>query len=351
MNVMLLAAGEGTRLRPHTLIRPKPAMPFLNIPLASYPLALLEGLKIDRLVVNTFHLPTKVVDLFLHLNHGARKVHFSHEVSQLLGSGGGLGAARDYFKTSEDLILMNADEVILPLEKSVVAQALEQHQKRNSFCTLLTMDHPGVGTQFGGVWLDQDNKVRGFGKTAPDGLGGGGGSAGGKAEHFIGLQILSGKVFDYIPKGRPSNILYDAVTNAIHAGHRVDRYKINCHWYETGNSQDFLKATEASLELLAGPAAPTTPTVPADNYAQTYLKKVLERFGTETPLVESHGKGLLFKTPSSQFGKNVSMSGFVVLGPHCQIGSDCQLHNVVIADKVQIAPGTQVQNQIVLENI
>ncbi|RYZ68331.1 MAG: mannose-1-phosphate guanyltransferase, partial [Proteobacteria bacterium] len=91
MNVMLLAAGEGTRLRPHTLIRPKPTIPFLNLPLAAYPLSLLEDMRVDRLVVNTFHLPTKVVDLFINLNHGARKLHFSHEINQIMGSGGGLG--------------------------------------------------------------------------------------------------------------------------------------------------------------------------------------------------------------------------------------------------------------------
>lgn len=334
MNVMLLAAGEGTRLRPYTLIRPKPAIPFLNIPLASYPLAFLEGLKIDRLVVNTFHLPTKIVDLFINMNHGARRLHFSHEITQILDTGGGLGAARDYFKPGEDLILMNSDEVILPIEKGILAKALEQHQKNQAFCTLLTMDYEGVGTKFGGVWMDDSEKVRGFGKVPPN-------PECKNAEHFIGIQILSGKVFEYLPNGYPANILYDAVTKAIGDGHLVQRYKVNCHWYETGNPQDFLKATESCLKIL---------TNPKESYEQAHLQKALARFSQEPPIIESTSGLTVLKTASSFIANDVSLSGFAVLGARCQIQTGTKLHNVVVADKVQVAPSTDASDLIFLEN-
>ncbi|HEY8271221.1 MAG TPA: NDP-sugar synthase [Pseudobdellovibrionaceae bacterium] len=334
MNVMLLAAGEGTRLRPYTLIRPKPAIPFLNIPLASYSLAFLEDTRIDRLVVNTFHLPTKIVDLFIHMNHGARRLHFSHEIHQLLGSGGGLGAARDYFKATEDLILMNADEVILPLEKGIIAKAIEQHQKNKAFCTLLTIDHEGVGTQFGGVWVDHKNRVRGFGKKPP-------GIECVKGEHFVGIQILSGKVFEYLPNGYPSNILYDVVTRAIQDDLLIETYKIPCHWYETGNLQDFLKATENVLNIL---------TQPSHSYVQERLLQTLEKFSKEAPIIRSENGLLSLRTASSVIENNVTLSGFAVLGPQCKIKASSKLKNVVVADHVQIAEGTEAQDLIFLQN-
>lgn len=334
MNVMLLAAGEGTRLRPYTLIKPKPAIPFLNIPLASYPLAFLEDLKIDRLVVNTFHLPTKVVDLFVNMNHGARRLHFSHEIIQILDTGGGLGAARDYFKPTEDLILMNSDEVILPIEKGILAKALEQHRKNQAFCTLLTMDYEGVGTKFGGVWMDESEKVRGFGKTPPN-------PDCKKAEHFIGIQILSGKVFEYLPNGTPANILYDAVTKAIGEGHLVQRYKVNCHWYETGNPQDFLKATESCLKIL---------TNPEESYEQTHLRKALARFSKEAPIIESNSELTVLKTASTAIANDVTLSGFAVLGSQSKVQAGAKLQNVVVADKIQVAPGTDARDLIFLEN-
>lgn len=334
MNVMLLAAGEGTRLRPHTLIRPKPAMPFLNVPLASYPLAFLEDLKIDHLVVNTFHLPTKIVDLFMHMNHGARKIYFSHEVGQILGSGGGLSAARDYFKTEDDLVMMNADEVILPLEKGIFAKALEQHKKNKAFCTLLTMKHDEVGTKFGGVWMDKNRQVKGFGMTSPypDCT---------SAEHFIGVQILSGKIFEYLPKGIPSNILYDAVAAAIQEGHLVETYHVNCHWYETGNPTDFLQASKECLSILS--AAET-------GYPQTHLRRILEKHQTEKTDLVTTSELTLLKSASAVVDRSSALSGFAVLGAGSIVEGQAQLSNVVIADKIKIAAGTQAANQMFLEN-
>ncbi|RYZ83264.1 MAG: mannose-1-phosphate guanyltransferase, partial [Proteobacteria bacterium] len=284
MNVMLLAAGEGTRLRPHTLLRPKPAMPFLNVPLAAYPLGFLENLKIDRLVVNTFHLPTKIVDLFIQMDHGARRLHFSHEINQIMGSGGGLSMARDYFRGNGDLIMMNSDEVILPFEPDVMAKAIEFHKSNNAFCTLLTMDHHEVGSKFGGVWLDEAERVRGFGKTAPD-------ATGKKAEHFIGVQILSEEVFDFLPQGHASNILYDAVTQAMQKGRLVQRLKIDCHWFETGNAVDFLGATEQVLHLLSS--------ADSNEYSRKYLNRVLKRFSKDTPLLSASDDGCVLKSPTS----------------------------------------------------
>ena len=169
MNVMLLAAGEGTRLRPYTNILPKPAIPFLNIPLAAHSLSFLNDIAIDKLVVNTFHLPEKVHTLFQRLPHGAKELYFSDEVGEILGNGGGLGKAAKYFAGGGDFIMMNSDEVILPVDPFVMKKAIEKHKASNAICTLMVMDHPGVGTQFGGVWADANNLVKGFGKDAvPD---------------------------------------------------------------------------------------------------------------------------------------------------------------------------------------
>lgn len=332
MNVMLLAAGEGTRLRPHTLIKPKPAIPFLNLPLATYPIALLEGVKIDRLVVNTFHLPTLIVDLFIQMHHGARKLHFSHEIHQLLGSGGGLSQARDYFLGQGDFIMMNADEVILPAQEKVLAKALTLHQQNKAICTLLTMDHPEAGGKFGGVWLNDLDEVRGFGKTKPT-------ADSKKAEHFVGVQILSEKILDYIPHGVASNILYDAVTLALNDGHCVQRCKIDCHWYETGNTADFVAATSACLDLLK-----------EDHSASAkYLQKVLRKYSKETPVLDFSDNQKILRAPGVELPPGV-VSGFGVFAKGCRIPIDCHLKNMIIGERVHVAAKSHLQNNLLLED-
>ena len=77
MNLMLLAAGEGTRLRPYTLIKPKPAIPLAGIPLAGHSLSFTDHLDIQNLVVNTFHLPSEIHKLFKNLPTRSKHLYFS----------------------------------------------------------------------------------------------------------------------------------------------------------------------------------------------------------------------------------------------------------------------------------
>jgi mannose-1-phosphate guanylyltransferase len=334
MNVMLLAAGEGARLRPYTYLHPKPAIPFLNVPLAGYPLAFLENLKVNHLVVNTFHLPTKIVDLFVHLPLDVRHLHFSHEIECLLGNGGGLGYARDYFKDHGDLVLMNCDEVILPHESGHMVKAMEFHKSSGAICTLITMDHPGVGTQFGGIWLNEKDEVKGFGKLPPT-------PDCKKAEHFIGVQILSEGIFQYLPNGTAANILYDGVTKALAEGKKVRRYKINCHWYETGNLKDYLQASAECLQLLSPEGTP--------GVAKEHLKGTIERFNKEVARVERREKLVMLKHSTAKVESLDGLSGFAIIGANAVIGKNCLLKNTVVGNNTTVAPDTHAENELFLE--
>ncbi len=328
MNVMLLAAGEGTRLRPYTLTLPKPAMPFLNIPLAAHSLGFLDGVNVDKLVVNTFHLAAKIHSLFEGLPHGAKELIFSDEKGKILGSGGGLGNAREHFKGGRDFVMMNADEVILPKNSNVFNEAVNVHKKSHALATLMVKDHPGVGTQFGGVWVDADNKVLGFGKTALPGAV--------RAWHFIGVQILSEKVFDFIPAEGESNILYDALTTAIQQGHLVQAFPFECTWFETGNPHDYLEATAECLKILSSEPGPE----------KQRLQKVLSRFGAHS-VVENKPEGIILKEPSAKISAFANVSGYTCVGKDAEVGDGCFLKNVVVYQGAKII-GTQDQDKIYL---
>lgn len=329
MNVMLLAAGEGTRLRPYTEVLPKPAIPFLTIPLAAHALSFLRGFTIDNLVVNTYHLPHKIHELFHTLPHKAKSLHFSDEVGKILGSGGGLGKARKHFIGGGDFFMMNADEVILPENPEALKLAMTTHQKNKPIATLMVMEHPAVGTQFGGVWTDASGKVLGFGKTALPGST--------KGWHFVGAQILSERVFNYIPLEGETNILYDALTQALAAGEAVEIYPFKATWFETGNPKDFIHASEECFKYLFAAN---------DSYQKQNLQKNLKDFSAKAVNFVKMDQAQVLCAEDAQIAKSAKLSGIVTIGSGCVIKEDAQLKNVIIGNGATVSANTTASDKI-----
>ena len=252
MKGLILAAGLGTRLRPLTNTIPKPAIPFLNVPLGYWAMFHLIHAGVDELVVNTHHLPEKIVTLFEAVQDKVKALHFSHETEKILGSGGGIGHARKFltpsqgllskiFKSREKLIqehsfwVANGDEVLLPENIDLFKNTWRGHLASGNLATLIVIENPDVGTKFGGVWCDDAMNVRGFGKTPP--------SSGLKGYHFTGFQVLNARVLSLIPPGE-SNIFYDILVGAITKGERVSAVLTKGIWIETGNMDDLKLGTE-----------------------------------------------------------------------------------------------------------
>src|SRR4051812_44488144 len=68
MDAILLAAGLGTRLRPHTLTTPKPLLPVQNRPLLDWTIAALPSC-VDRLLVVTHYLADQIEAYLAHQKH------------------------------------------------------------------------------------------------------------------------------------------------------------------------------------------------------------------------------------------------------------------------------------------
>lgn len=94
MNALLLAAGLGERLRPLTERVPKCLVPIDGVPLLDLWLSALEAAGIERVLINTHHLPD-AVRRFVDRRRNRVDIVLSHE-PVLLGSGGTLARHRDW---------------------------------------------------------------------------------------------------------------------------------------------------------------------------------------------------------------------------------------------------------------
>ena len=93
---LILAAGEGTRLRPLTLDRPKPMLPIAGRPLLEHTIEWLRSHGIAEIAINLHHQPQTIVE---HFGDGSRfgvQITYSHE-DPILGTAGAAKRLQQFF--------------------------------------------------------------------------------------------------------------------------------------------------------------------------------------------------------------------------------------------------------------
>lgn len=211
---MLLAAGFGTRLRPYTLVRPKPLFPICNIPLLHILLDKLIALGCDRIVVNCHYLPDQIKAAVAD----RPKVILQHE-SEVLGTGGGLRKALEHFHDGPVLV-MNGD-IFHDIDLSRLVRA---HAAGNNAVTLALHDCP----RFNSVVVRQD-RVQRFSTAKEDE----------NVLAFTGIHVVERAVLEKIPQGCFFHIidLYQEVAKAGKIGYtRID----GSFWQDMGTPDDYL---------------------------------------------------------------------------------------------------------------
>lgn len=206
-----------------------------------YAFRYLDKIKIDACVVNTFHLPEQVENLYLTQPYYKGKISISNESPQILGSAGGIKQAEKYFSENETILMLNADEIFFTQDQQFLQKAYQKHLDSENLATLVVTAHPEAGKKFGAIWVNEKNTVLNIGKENNNNQL--------IPYHYIGYIFLNKKILALIPEGKETNIFYDILIHEL-KNNSVGIYQIDCHWYETGNGLDFLNATKKSFEYV-----------------------------------------------------------------------------------------------------
>ncbi len=108
MKAMVFAAGEGTRLRPLTLTRPKALVEVGGEPMIARVLKSLRRAGVEQVVVNVHYLGDMLA-AYLSSHDFGLEIKVADESGRLLDTGGGLLAARRLLDGDEPILLHNAD--------------------------------------------------------------------------------------------------------------------------------------------------------------------------------------------------------------------------------------------------
>jgi len=158
MRAMILAAGLGTRLRPLTDYRAKPALPIHGRPVISLLLELLARHEVDEVLINLYHRPETIREAVASDHPEKMTIRWSEE-PRPLGTGGGIRRAADFLSHGSDCIVM-AGDMLLDMDLS---DLLARHRASGRDVSLILRED-SRGTHFGTIGLDASGQLTRIGK-------------------------------------------------------------------------------------------------------------------------------------------------------------------------------------------
>ena len=297
MKAMILAAGLGTRLRPLTLERAKPAIPLLGKPILIRLIERLMEQDATDFRINLHHLPHTVERIFETPAWEDLSVSFSHE-PRILGTSGGLKANESFFDQGT-FIMVNGDIVLdFPL-----AEAIAFHKERDALATLVLLPQTAPYT-YAPVRIDEEGLLwdfKGTGKRGNPTL---------TAYLFSGVHILEPEIFDFIPLGEFHEINDQVYPEAIRNGKRICGYPVQGYWNDLGDPGRYLEAQQAMIKLVG------------------YT-------------------GLAYISPEANVSGNATVGPFVSVEAGCLLEEGSQTSNAVLWENVRLRKGSSVRNCII----
>jgi len=177
---LVLTAGLGTRLRPLSYVRAKPAMPVAGQALVRRVLAWLASCGVRDAVLNLHYKPQTVTAAVADGADLGVRVQYSYE-DPILGSAGGPRHAMPLLD-SPRFFLVNGDT----LSDVALGALADTHEASGALVTMALVPQPD-SHHYGGVTLDAKGAVTGFvsrGNPSP--------------YHFIGVQAVNAEAFDEV---------------------------------------------------------------------------------------------------------------------------------------------------------
>jgi NDP-sugar pyrophosphorylase family protein len=189
MRAVILAAGEGRRLRPLTETVPKPLLPVAGRPLLAHLIELLRRHGVDEIAINLHHCPEAIP---AYLGDGERfgvRIAYSLE-ERLLGSAGGVKRV-EAFLANEPFFVLYGD-VLTDLDLTALGQF---HAERRS-CLTMAVHQPEDPTRCGMARLGAGGRLLEFVEKPP---------AGRAPSPWAnaGIYVVEPSVLRHIPCGRP----------------------------------------------------------------------------------------------------------------------------------------------------
>ncbi|MBE0447812.1 MAG: NDP-sugar synthase [Actinobacteria bacterium] len=338
MRAFLLAAGQGTRLRPLTITKPKALVPVANQPSIIRLLDLLRSYGIEEIFINLHYLPEEIKGVIGGGSWWGTRVYYSYE-PELLGTAGAIKKI-ERFLADDKFLVVNTD-ITTDID---LAGAIEFHKKTGARATLI-LTAPEQDPDYQPIGVSSDGRIM-TGKTPGDKVRNG---------VYTGIGIFEPSVIKVIPAGYSS--LLDSVLIPLASEGSLYAYFAEGYWTDIGRIERYIQANK---DLISGKTRlPIDGRLVGENIWFDETAEIDLTVKVEEPTLI--GKDVCIERGST-IGPYAVIGGGCSIGPGveisnsilwhgCSIGASSSIENTIIADLQAVPPGQRLKRVILHSEI
>lgn len=307
MKAVILAAGEGSRMRPLTASRPKVMLPIANKPMIEHTMSEAVDAGISEFVLITGYCEEAIKDYFGDGSEFNISIEYAHQDKQL-GTANAIAYAKDH--VDGKFIVLNGDMLV----RSEHIKKLHSRQN-DAIITVKEVDNP---SSFGVIETEDDRVVRIIEKpqVPPSNLAN------------AGIYLFDEAIFNFIDRTELSSRgeleITDSLQMMVDEGYNIGYELLDSEWMDVGRPWDMLEANRIMLENIDA-----------------------KHDGTIEPYATMNGNIHVGKGSIVRNGAYIV--GPVVIGDNCDIGPNCFIRpSTTIGNDVHIGNAVEVKNCVIM---
>jgi mannose-1-phosphate guanylyltransferase/phosphomannomutase len=233
MKAVVMAGGEGSRLRPLTVTRPKPMVPIVGRPVMEHILNLLKTHGITDVVVTVQYMASAIEDYFGDGAQFGMNIAYSREEVPL-GTAGSVKNAEDLL--DEPFLVISGDA----LTDFNLTDIITFHAQRKAMATI-TLAHVPNPLEYGVIITDDAGHIRQFlekpswGEVFSDTIN-------------TGIYVLDPKIFSYFERDKPFDFSQELFPMMLAKGDPIYGFTSEGYWCDVGNLAEYMRANADVLQ-------------------------------------------------------------------------------------------------------
>jgi mannose-1-phosphate guanylyltransferase/phosphomannomutase len=233
MKAVVMAGGEGTRLRPLTSNQPKPMVPIVGKPCMEHIIELLKDHGFDDVIVTVAFMPQAIRSYFAAGEAHGIQIRYSVEDSPA-GTAGSVKLAEEAL---DETFLVISGDALCDIDLGALVRF---HKEKEAVVTigLKSVDNP---LEFGIVVTDDDGRIERFlekpswGQVFTDTIN-------------TGIYVLEPEVLKHVPTERPYDFSKELFPLLLEMGRPLYGFETDGYWQDIGNLDQFRQANFDALD-------------------------------------------------------------------------------------------------------